>query len=61
MSELDADRRQALSDVLTATPGQALITTTDLDHVPGADLPDTVAVPVTAGAVPALHAAEAGQ
>jgi DNA replication and repair protein RecF len=61
MSELDADRRQALIDVLTATPGQALITTTDLDHVPGADLPDTVAVPVTAGAVPALHAAEAGQ
>jgi DNA replication and repair protein RecF len=36
MSELDADRRAALVEVLTAAGGQSLITTTDLEHVPGA-------------------------
>ncbi len=35
MSELDRDRRDALVDVLR-TGGQAVITTTDLEHVPGA-------------------------
>ena len=35
MSELDSTRRASLIDVLTAG-GQSLITTTDLDHVPGA-------------------------
>ena len=38
MSELDRDRREALVEVLRAG-GQAVITTTDLEHVPGvADL-----------------------
>jgi DNA replication and repair protein RecF len=38
MSELDRDRREALVEVLCAG-GQAVITTTDLEHVPGvADL-----------------------
>jgi DNA replication and repair protein RecF len=37
MSELDKDRRAALVEVLTAGGGQSLITTTDLEHVPGAD------------------------
>ncbi len=36
MSELDSSRRAALVDLLRERPGQALITTTDLDHVPGA-------------------------
>jgi DNA replication and repair protein RecF len=36
MSELDGDRRQALVEVLRATDGQSVITTTDLEHVPGA-------------------------
>ena len=35
MSELDADRRELLAELLRAG-GQALITTTDVDHVPGA-------------------------
>jgi DNA replication and repair protein RecF len=37
MSELDKTRRKALIDLLLAEPGQAVITTTDLEHVPGAD------------------------
>ncbi len=36
MSELDRSRRRALVDALGSAGGQALITTTDLDHVPGA-------------------------
>ena len=35
MSELDRDRRQALVDLLRSSPGQSVITTTDLEHVPG--------------------------
>jgi DNA replication and repair protein RecF len=35
MSELDRDRRDALIDVLRSR-GQAVITTTDIEHVPGA-------------------------
>ena len=35
MSELDRDRRAALVELLAEGGGQALITTTDLDHVPG--------------------------
>jgi DNA replication and repair protein RecF len=36
MSELDQVRRQALVELLRAAGAQAVITTTDLDHVPGA-------------------------
>jgi DNA replication and repair protein RecF len=36
MSELDGDRRLALVELLRATEGQSVITTTDLEHVPGA-------------------------
>jgi DNA replication and repair protein RecF len=36
MSELDGSRRDALVRLLRSAPGQSLITTTDLDHVPGA-------------------------
>jgi DNA replication and repair protein RecF len=35
MSELDHDRRAALVELLAEGGGQALITTTDLEHVPG--------------------------
>jgi DNA replication and repair protein RecF len=37
MSELDRHRRRALVDLLRATDGQAVITATDLDQVPGAE------------------------
>jgi DNA replication and repair protein RecF len=36
MSELDSTRRQALVALLRSGGGQSVITTTDLDHVPGA-------------------------
>jgi len=36
MSELDGTRRESLVTLLRARSGQAVITTTDLDHVPGA-------------------------
>jgi DNA replication and repair protein RecF len=36
MSELDRDRRSALIELLTGSGGQALITTTDAEHVPAA-------------------------
>jgi DNA replication and repair protein RecF len=35
MSELDRDRRVALVELLRRASGQSVITTTDLDHVPG--------------------------
>ena len=35
MSELDAERRELLADLLRAG-GQAVVTTTEPDHVPGA-------------------------
>jgi DNA replication and repair protein RecF len=35
MSELDTDRRRALVELLRSTDGQSVITTTDLEHVPG--------------------------
>ncbi len=51
MSELDAERRAALVEHLRATGGQALITTTDLEHVPAARDAATARVYVRAGAV----------
>jgi DNA replication and repair protein RecF len=56
MSELDADRRGLLADLLRAG-GQALVTTTDADHIPGdadrlLDVEDGCAV-VTRGTVAA--------
>jgi DNA replication and repair protein RecF len=35
MSELDQHRREALVDLLRGHPGQAIITTTELDQIPG--------------------------
>jgi DNA replication and repair protein RecF len=39
MSELDPRRRDLLAELLRAE-GQALLTTTDVEHVPGAHLDD---------------------
>jgi DNA replication and repair protein RecF len=50
MSELDADRRGRLVERLRAG-GQALITTTDLAHVPDADDPEVERIAVCDGAV----------
>jgi DNA replication and repair protein RecF len=49
MSELDRDRRRALVDLLRADAGQAVITTTDLEHVPGAAEPGVTRVAVVEG------------
>jgi DNA replication and repair protein RecF len=50
MSELDAERRGRLVARLD-DGGQAVITTTDLAHVPGADRPGVVRLKVRAGGV----------
>jgi DNA replication and repair protein RecF len=49
MSELDRDRRHALVDLLRSSPGQSVITTTDLEHVPGGDERDVAHLAVTGG------------
>jgi DNA replication and repair protein RecF len=51
MSELDDYRRQALIELLRAGPGQAVITTTDLEHVPGARDDGVVRMAVADGRV----------
>lgn len=50
MSELDRTRRQALVELL-CTGGQALITTTDLDHVPGVQEQGVLRLAVAGGEV----------
>src|SRR5947209_13750601 len=57
MSELDRDRRQALVELLRASPGQSVITTTDLEHVPGATDPDVTHVAVSNGRLLAMAGA----
>jgi DNA replication and repair protein RecF len=51
MSELDRARREALVDLLLARPGQSVITTTDFDHVPGANSSRVARVQLAGGAV----------
>ena len=51
MSELDSVRRAALVEVLLNTGGQTVITTTDLEHVPGRDAQGTLEIAVAAGAL----------
>jgi DNA replication and repair protein RecF len=53
MSELDHARRRALVKRLLHSGGQAVITTTDLEHVPGARDPGVTRVGVAEGAI--LH------
>jgi DNA replication and repair protein RecF len=50
MSELDRDRRARLVGLLRGR-GQSVITTTDLEHVPGAEQPDVTRLRVDDGAV----------
>jgi DNA replication and repair protein RecF len=52
MSELDAARRELLGELL-AGGGQAVVTATEAEHVPGADGPSATVVEVTAGAIAA--------
>jgi DNA replication and repair protein RecF len=49
MSELDRDRRRALAQLLRSSPGQSIITATDLDHVPDAADPDVTHIAVSGG------------
>jgi len=58
MSELDSSRRELLSALLRSE-GQSLVTTTDLDHVPGARDPGTTVIEVCDGVLsgPAQRAA----
>jgi DNA replication and repair protein RecF len=56
MSELDATRRERLTTLLRRG-GQAVITTTELAHVPGADDGDVERLAIADGRV--LQAAEA--
>lgn len=56
MSELDGDRRSRLVQLLRAG-GQSVITTTDLDHVPGATEPGVTRIAVGDGAVLSMAAA----
>jgi DNA replication and repair protein RecF len=55
MSELDRQRRQRL--VARLEGGQALVTTTDLEHVPGGDGPEVQRIAVADGAARADAAA----
>src|SRR5207302_8178026 len=50
MSELDRERRTRLVALLRAG-GQAIVTTTDLEHVPDGDAPDVARIAVAAGGV----------
>jgi DNA replication and repair protein RecF len=51
MSELDQTRRRALVDQLRRSGGQSVITTTDVEYVPGSDEPDVAHVSVLEGRV----------
>ncbi|MEA2212287.1 MAG: replication and repair protein RecF [Solirubrobacteraceae bacterium] len=49
MSELDGDRRRALVDLLRTAGGQAVITATDVEQVPGSDESDVTQITVSGG------------
>jgi DNA replication and repair protein RecF len=51
MSELDHNRRSALSMRLRAGAGQAVVTCAESSHVPGADSSEVAAVTVSPGGV----------
>jgi DNA replication and repair protein RecF len=58
MSELDGIRRRALIELLRAGGGQSVITTTDLEHVPGGDGQGIARLSVAVGQVlEEVHAA----
>ena len=49
MSELDQARRQRLTDLLRSQPGQAILTTTELEQIPGATDGDVLRLAVARG------------
>ncbi|MFL5821071.1 MAG: DNA replication/repair protein RecF [Solirubrobacteraceae bacterium] len=51
MSELDLERRSAVVDALGGAGGQSVLTTTDLDAIPGARDPGVARATVSGGAV----------
>ncbi len=51
MSELDGERRRELVSLLRTGGGQAVITTTDLEHVPGAADSEVTRLAVNAGQI----------
>jgi DNA replication and repair protein RecF len=51
MSELDGTRRRSLVELLRAGDGQSIITTTDVDHVPGAREADVARIKVAGARV----------
>jgi DNA replication and repair protein RecF len=51
MSELDHQRRHALVELLRSGGGQSVVTTTDLEHVPGADADEVSRLAIAAGHV----------
>jgi DNA replication and repair protein RecF len=51
MSELDHTRRQHLTDLLRSQPGQAILTTTELEQIPGATDEGVVRLSVARGAL----------
>ncbi|MGH2842196.1 MAG: hypothetical protein ACRDKL_01230, partial [Solirubrobacteraceae bacterium] len=61
MSELDHDHRAALVEALAQTGGQAVITATEADQVPGVDGPRTAWITVAGGRLtPGSQRAENG-
>jgi DNA replication and repair protein RecF len=48
MSELDADRRRRLAELLRSG-GQAVVTATEAEHVPGAGEPGVAVIEVAGG------------
>jgi DNA replication and repair protein RecF len=55
MSELDSTRREALVALLRAGEGQSVITTTDLEHVPGGREAGVERLTVAAGQIHVAH------
>ncbi len=56
MSELDRDRRRALVELLRSSAGQSVITTTDIEHVPGGTDPEVTHLAVSGGELLAMVA-----
>ena len=51
MSELDRQRRRSLVELLRSSPGQSVITATDLEQVPGAEEAGVTRLAVTEGRI----------
>ena len=56
MSELDAERRERLAAVLRDGAGQAIVTATELEHVPGSTAPGVGRLAVAGGRILAAKA-----